>query len=155
MIKIILIDDDYARGWEHIFGFMFKDIYEKYAEFVVCKVFTDEHITEIYKDNPHAIFIQDNQLSDYGRNSMKKTGLDYLRDFGDKRKIIFHSADHDKGFLAAKYGAVMFLRKDDPARQMSNKEMQDQILEMHQIIIRHLGLCPEYIWIPMMKMGLI
>lgn len=149
MNKVILIDDDYAKGWEVCFRAIFKKFYEDLIEFEALHEITNESIEKCYQDNPNALFIQDNQLGD----GVHK-GLHFVEKFAKTRRIILHTADKgDVGFKAGLFGALMHMRKDDPADVMSQKVFQEMILDFHKVVIREFKLAPELLWLVINEMN--
>jgi len=157
--KIILIDDDH-KLWGPLLSYIIKDIYNQWAEFEALQDISNAGILQCYVHNPDALFIQDNELtSEADRNAGNKVipGIEWIREYGKTRAIILHSGDNDPalGFKAAQYGARLYMKKDDPNNQMTNAQMQEQIIGFHKVIIKYLGLVPEYIWMVYLKMDII
>jgi len=145
MRKIILIDDDYAKGWDVIFSMIFKDVYGDLITFECLKDIDDESIDLCYKNNLDALFIQDNQLS---HDQTVKPGIYWVEKYAKTHAIVMHTSDGANfAFAAAKLGALMFMRKDNPEAPMTNSEMKKMIVEFHKVIIKHFELTPELIWI--------
>ena len=148
-----MIDDDYDKGWEALFGYMFKDIYGDLISFECLHDITNETVKEAYDSNPDALFIQDNNLG----NCTDK-GIQWIRTYGGNRAIILHTADvhseYDLMFKAAEARALMVMIKDNPQNPMGEREMKRMIVNFHRNIIRHFKLVPELMWIVYMRMNI-
>jgi len=153
--KIILIDDDH-KLWGPLLSHIIKDMYDQWAEFEALQDISDGAIGQCYINNPDALFIQDNDLTK-DSNCPVIPGIEWIKVLGNSRSIILHSGDNDPalGFKAAQYGARLYMKKDDPNNQMTNAQMQEQIIGFHKVIIKYLGLVPEYIWMVYLKMDII
>jgi hypothetical protein len=157
--KIILIDDRY-KLWRLVFDLIIKDMYSQWAELEVLEDITNASIKACYDNNPDALFIQDNELTSQDQNTAGINvipGIEWIKIYGKERAIILHTGDRspDIGFKAAQYGAKYYMKKDDPSNSMTNDQMKAQIIEMHKVIIRHLDLVPELIWVVYIKMGML
>jgi hypothetical protein len=154
MNKVILIDDDHARGWADVFRAIFTTIYGDLITFEVLTDISNEAIDQCYMNNENAVFIQDNQLS-YDKDSKVKDGIEWIKKYGKKRCIIMNSADASIAVRAAQYGSKVFMQKDDPERPMTTLQMQNMIICMHKIIIHHFKLIPELMWLVYRQLGMI
>lgn len=148
MNKIILIDNDYDKGWEEVFSTLIDSIYKKLITFEALHEINNEAIEKCYLDNPGALIIQDNQLGKSINN-----GIFWVEKFHSTNGIIMHSADgSDVAFKVAKLGGLFFMKKDDPSAPMNNEQMREMIIEFNKTIISYFKLAPELLWIVINKM---
>ena len=154
MRKVILINDSWQKGWGEVFKVIFEQVYKDLIVFDVHTDISNEAIDKCYRDNPGAVFIQDNDLTTNPNEDPVKAGILWVEKYASTRCIIMHTANEKLGWIAGKLGVKYFMTKDDPTRPKSPKEMQEMIIEFHKTIIRHFKLVPELIWVVYLQMGM-